>query len=388
MKSLVSKKTASMLTLFAALVISSGSALADINVGVILSLTGSGASLGLPENDAVKLWPTEIAGQKLNVVVMNDSTDASNAARSASKLISEDKVDIIVGSSLTPPSLAILEIAAQNSTPMITLAGGSAIVEPVTGSRTWAFKLSPPERYAVGRFLSHMQTTKKRTVGVIAIATAYGEGFIKELERSAGKYGVKVLNIERYNPTDQTVTGQITKIAAARPDAVYIISAGTAGALPQIELNRRGYRGVVYQTQGVANNDFLRVGGKDVEGTYVTVAPVLVAEQLPEEDPIRKPAMEFIKLFEGKYGPGSRSLFAASAWDAYLLLREAAGKALKTAQPGTPAFRQALRDELEQTKNLHAAEAIYSFNEKDHNGVDERSQVLVRIENGKWKLVK
>lgn len=372
----------------AALLAAPLSALADINVGVILSLTGPGASLGLPEQDAVKLWPAEIGGQKVVVTILNDATDASSAAKNASKLISEKKVDVIVGSSLTPPTLAILEIAAQNQVPVITLAGGSAVVEPLSGSRTWAFKLSPPEKYPVARVLEHMKSKKLASVGVIAIATSYGEGFIKELDKVAEQHGIKVLNVERYNQTDQSVTAQIAKIVMNKPDAVYVISAGTPGALPQIELNRRGYKGIVYQTQGVANNDFLRVGGKDVDGTYVTVAPVLVAEQLAESDPIRKPALEFVQAFEGKYGAGSRSLFAASAWDAFLLLRQAAGEALKTAAPGTPAFRGLLRDKLEQTRNFVAAEAVYNFSDKDHNGVDERSQVLVRLENGKWKLVK
>lgn len=361
---------------------------ADINVGVILSLTGPGASMGIPANEATRMWPDKMAGHKVNVTVLNDSTDATTAAKNASKLINEHKVDVIIGSSLTPPSLAILEVAAQNQTPLISLAGGGAIVDPVTGSRVWAFKLSPPERFSVKKILDHMQSNKQTTLGAIAIATSYGEGFLKELQKQSEGYGIKVLNIERYNQTDQSVTAQIAKILSNSPDAVFVISAGTPGALPQIEMTRRGYKGAVYQTQGIANNDFLRVGGKDVEGTFVTVAPVLVAEQLPEADPIRKPALEFLQQFEGKNGPNSRSLFAASSWDAYLLLQKAAENAVKSAQPGTPEFRAALRTSIEKVKDFVTAEAVYSFSDKDHNGVDERSQVLVRIENGRWKLVK
>jgi len=230
---------------------------ADINVGVILSLTGPGASLGLPEQNAVKLWPESIAGHKLNVTVLNDATDVTNASKAASKLIAENNVDIIIGSSLTPPSLAITEIAAQSSTPVISLGGGSAIVEPQEGHRKWAFKVSAPEQYSVSLILDHMKRQGVKSVGAIAITTAYGEGYVQKLNELAPSYDIKVSGVERYNQTDQSVTAQVTKLAVSKPDAIFIISAGTPGALPQLELKKRGYKGLIYQTQGVANNDFL-----------------------------------------------------------------------------------------------------------------------------------
>ena len=363
-------------------------ALADLHVGVILSTTGPGASLGIPAENTVKLWPAEIGGQKVRLTVLNDNTDPTTASKNAAKLVTEDKVDVIVGPSLTPPSLAALEVAAQGRTPMISLAGGGAIVEPQDGPRRWAFKMSPPESVAVQLVLDHMVRNKARTVAAIAIATSYGEGYIKALERLAPAKGIKVVGVERYNQTDQTVTSQVLKLTAAQPDAVYIFSAGTPGALPQIELNRRGYKGLVYQTQGVANADFLRVGGKEVEGAYMTVGPVLVAEQLPDTSPMKKPALDYVTRYEARQGPGSRSLFGASAWTAMMWLDAAVPQAMKKAQPGTPEFRAALRDALEGRKEVVTPEAVYTMGEKDHNGVDERAQVMVRIEGGTWKLAK
>lgn len=361
---------------------------ADINVGVILSLTGPGASLGLPEQNAVKLWPDSIAGHKLNVAVLNDGTDVTQASRAASKLIAENKVDVIVGSSLTPPSLAITEVAARHNTPVISLGGGSAIVEPLEGHRTWAFKVSAPEQYSVALILDHMKKHDVKSVAAIAITTAYGEGYIQKLTELASSRGIEVTDIERYNQTDQSVTAQITRIAVKKPDAVFIISAGTPGALPQLELKKRGYKGLIYQTQGVANNDFLRVGGKDVEGAYIALSPLMVASQLDEGNPIRKPAMDFIQRYEKAFGPGTAGIFAASAWDAMLILEHAARNAVGRAQPGTEAFREALRDSLENSRDVTTSTAIYNFGPADHNGVDERSQVMARIQDGKWIYVK
>lgn len=359
---------------------------AEIHIGVTLSLTGPGASLGIPAENALKLWTGEMAGQKVRFTVLNDAADSTTATKNTQKLISEEKVDLIIGSSLTPPSLAVVETAGQAGVPVISMAGGGAIVLPQDGPRKWAFKLSPTEQISVNMVVDHLLKNKGKTIATIGVSNSYGEGFLKVTEQVAAAKGVKIVATEKYAPTDQSVTAQIVKILAANPDAVYILSAGTPGALPQIELAKRGYKGAVYQTQGVANNDFLRVGGKDLEGGYMTVAPVLVAEQLPDSSAVKKPAMDFVQRFEAKYGPGSRSLFAATMWDGLLIAQQAAAVAAKKARPGTPEFRTALRDAIEGTREFVGSQGVFNMSPSDHNGVDQRCQVMVRIENGTWKL--
>ena len=359
---------------------------AEIHIGVTLSLTGPGASLGIPAENALKLWSGEMAGQKVRFTVLNDNTDSTTAAKNAQKLIAEEKVDLILGSSVTPTSLAVVETAGQQGVPVISLAGGGAIVLPQDGPRRWAFKLAPTEQISATMVLEHVLRNKGRTLATISVANSYGEGFLKVAEQLAAAKGVKLVATEKYSPTDQSVTAQVVKVLAASPDAIYILSAGTPGALPQIELARRGYKGPVYQTQGVANNDFLRVGGKELEGGYMTVAPVLVAEQLPEASPVKKPATDFVRRFEDKYGAGSRSLFAATMWDALLIVQQAAGRAASKAAPGTPEFRSALRDAIEATREFVGSQGVFNMGPADHNGVDLRSQVMVRIEGGGWRL--
>jgi branched-chain amino acid transport system substrate-binding protein len=369
-----------------ALAAAAPSAWAEIHIGVTISTTGPGASLGIPAEQALKMWPAEMAGDKVRFTILNDNTDTTTAARNAQRLISEEKVDVIIGSSVTPTSLAVVEAAGAAQVPVMSLAGGGAIVLPPDGPRRWAFKLSPTEPISIGLVLDHMLKMKGKTMATIGFATSYGEGFLKAVEAAAPARGIRIVATERYNPSDASITAQILKIVAANPDAVYILASGTPGALPQIELARRGYKGLVYQTQGVANNDFLRVGGKDVEGGYMTVAPVLVAEQLPESNPVKKAAVDFVQGFEARHGPNSRSLFAATAWDALLIIQEGAREAMKKARPGTPEFRTALRDAIESLRNFVGSEGVYNMSPTDHNGVDARSQVMVRIENGSWKL--
>ena len=376
-------------TLAAALALTFGlgsAAQAEIHIGVIVSTTGPGASLGIPAEQALKMWPGEIAGEKLKLTILNDASDSTTATKNAQRLITEDKVDIIVGSSVTPPSLAVVETAGPAQVPVISLAGGGAIVLPQDGPRKWAFKLSPTEPISTGLVLDHLVKAKGKTIATIGLANSYGEGFLKAVEALAPAKGIKVVASEKYNSTDQSVAAQVLKLVAANPDAIYVLASGTPGALPQLELANRGYKGIVYQTQGVANADYLRVGGKSLEGTLMTVAPVLVAEQLPDANASKKAAVDFVTRFEKANGANSRSLFAATAWDAMLIIQQASREAMKKARPGTPEFRVALRDAIEGLKDFVGSEGVYTMSPADHNGVDARSQVMVKIENGGWKL--
>lgn len=364
-----------------------GAAHADITVGVILSLTGPAASLGKPAENTIRIWPDQIGGQKVRLVVLNDNSDATESAKQASKLITEEKVDVIVGPSITPPSIAAMEVAGRNATPIIALGGGNAIIEPQEGPRKWAFKMAAPESLSVDKAIEHMKAKNISNVAIIAVTTSYGEGFLKAFNAQAQTAGIKVVATERIGAQDVSATSQVLKVLASNPDAVYIFSFGTPGATPHIELVKRGYKGAIYQTHGVANADFLRIGGKEVEGAYMAVAPVLVAEQLTAGNPMKKQGVAYVTQYEGKYGPNTRSQFGSTAWTALNWLQATVPVAMKKAQPGTTEFRQALREALEGMHEVVSPEGVFNMSPANHNGLDARSQVMVRIEGGKWKLV-
>jgi len=363
------------------------SARADINVGVVLSLTGPGASLGMPAKNTVELWPKEIAGQKLVVTVLDDGSDPTAAGIAARKLVTEYKADVLVGSSITPTSLAVVNVAGETETAVLTLAGSNALVLPAEGPRRWSFKLPPSEEVPLKMIFDEMKKTGKKTLAIVAIANAYGQTFLDVAQKMAPAAGIQIVDVERYQATDTSFVAQTLKLIAAKPDAVFIAAAGTPAAMPQIELKNRGYTGTQFQTQAVANNDYLRVGGAAVNGTLMPVSPLLVAEQLPARNQIKAVATNYVNKYEGAHGPGSRSLFGGMAWDAYLLLEHAVPGALKGGAPGTAAFRKSLRDTLEKTNDLVLTEGVYSMSATDHNGADARSQVMVLVDNGKWKYV-
>jgi len=372
---------------FAAMVLVSASTLAfaDINVGVTLSATGPAASLGIPEKNTIALMPQTIGGQKVNYIVLDDASDTTNAVANARRLVAENKVDVLLGSTTTPNSLAMLDVAAETQTPMISMAASARIVDPVDAKRRWVFKTPQNDIMMSLAIATHMAAQGVKTVGFIGFSDAYGEGWYQEFTKVAGSKGLTIVANERYVRTDTTVTGQVLKILAAKPDAVLIAASGTPAVLPERTLKERGYTGRYYQTHGVANNDFLRVGGKDVDGTFLPAGPVLVAAQLPTIHPVRKSALEYITRYEAANGKGSVSTFGAHAWDAGLLMQAAAGQALKKAQPGTPEFRTALRDALESLRDVAGAHGIFNMSPTDHLGLDQRARVMVKIENGSWK---
>ena len=370
----------------AAFALAAGSALADINVGVTLSATGPAASLGIPEKNTIALLPQTIAGQKVHYIVLDDGSDTTKAVSNTRKLITEDKVDIVLGSTVTPNSLAMIDVVSEAQVPMISMAASAKIVDPVDAKRRWVFKTPQNDIQMSLAIASHMRDHGVKTVGYIGFADAYGEGWYNEFSKAAALKGITVVANERFARNDSSVTAQVLKLQAARPDAILIGGSGTPAALPQITLKERGYAGLIYQTHGVANADFLRVGGKNVEGTYLPAGPVLVARQLPVGNAVRTSAIEYVTKYEAAYGKDSVSTFGGHAWDAGQLMAAAVPVALKKAQPGTPEFRAALRDALESVKNVAGAHGIYNMSPTDHLGLDQRARVMVKIENGAWKV--
>jgi branched-chain amino acid transport system substrate-binding protein len=366
---------------------SASSAYADITVGVTLSATGPAASLGIPEKNTFSLMPTTIAGQKVNYIVLDDASDTTTAVKNTKKLIAENKVDVIIGSTITPNSLAMVDIAAEAETPMIAMAASARIVEPMDAKRAWVFKTPQNDGQMATAIVEHMTNNNVKTVAYIGFADAYGDGWWNEFSKIAEARKITIVANERFNRADTSVTGQVLKILSAKPDAVLVGGAGTPAALPQKSLKEKGYKGIMYQTHGVANADFLRVCGKDCEGTVLPAGPVLVAAQLPDSNPIKKAALEYVTKYEAAYGKGSVSTFGAHAWDTGVLLGNAVPEALKKAQPGSKEFRKALRDALEGTKNLTGAHGVFNLSPQDHLGFDQRARVMVKIENGSWKLV-
>ena len=372
--------------LFGALVLATATAAAQVRIGVTVSATGPAASLGIPERNTIPMCPKTAGGKSIEYIVLDDASDTTTAVQNTRKLMGESKVDALIGSTTTPNSLGMIDVFADGETPAISLASSVRIIEPVDAKKAWSFKTPQTDVMMAGAILEHASSNGVKSLGYVGFSDALGEAFFVEIDKAAKGRNIPLVANERFAPKDTSVVGQALKLISARPDAIVIGASGTPAALPATTLVERGYKGRVYLNHGVANNDFLRVGGKDVEGMFVPASPVIVAGQLPDSHPAKKRALEYTALYESSYGAGSVSAFGSYTWDACLELANAIPAALKSAQPGTVEFRRALRDALEATRNLEVSNGVVNMSKTDHLGLDARARVMTRIENGKWTL--
>ncbi|MEO6974001.1 MAG: ABC transporter substrate-binding protein [Rhodoferax sp.] len=365
----------------AALLLASG-AYADVTIGVSLSLTGPASGLGIPVKNEIALWPKTIDGQKLNVIVLDDASDPTQGVKNARRFVTQDNADVIVGSVATPVAIPMAAVAAEADT--VQLALSPAALPP--GKDHWTFRL--PQSTAVMSYamVAHMKKMGVKTVGFLGYTDAYGEDWLKSFTAEAAKNGIKVVATERFARSDTSVTGQALKLTSANPDAILVVASGSGAAMPEMAVVERGYKGKIYQTHAAVTRDLMRIGGKDVEGTYVVSGPAALAEQLPVSNASRDLSIDFVQKYEKVYGPQSRNQFAAHAYDTLLLLQKVIPVALKKAQPGTKEFRAAIRDALETMGRTPVSQGVLDYTAQDHWGFTNETGVMVKVVNGEFKV--
>jgi branched-chain amino acid transport system substrate-binding protein len=360
-----------------------GAAQADITIGVTVPLTGPTNGLGIPTQNYIKLWPQSIAGEKLNIIVLDDGGDPTKGVQNAKRFVTEDKADIVVGSAATPVAIAMAEPLAESGTLQLML---SPAVLPA-GKDAWAFRLPQGNAVMAYAMIEHMKKLGVKTVGFLGYTDAYGESWLRDFQaQSTVLGGPKIVATERFARADTSVTGQALKLVSANPDAILIVASGSGAAMPEKGVVERGYKGKIYQTHAAATRDLMRIGGKDVEGTYVVSGPAVIPEQLPDSHPSKKVAADFVAKYEKVYGVGSRNQFAGHAYDTALVLEKIIPMALKKAKPGTPEFRLALRDAAETMGRTVVSHGVLTYTKDNHWGFTTETGVILKVVNGDWKL--
>ena len=359
-------------------------AFADVTIGISLPLTGPTSALGIPMKQSIEMWPKSIGGQNLKVIILDDATDPTQATKNARRLVSEDKVDILMGSAATPAANAVAAVASETGTMHLTFSP----IDVSTAKSPWSYNMPQSTLVMSHAIVEHMKKNGVKSVGFLGYADAYGELFLRDMKVKMNGTALKFVSEERFARTDTSVTGQALKVTAGNPDAILIVASGSGAAMPHKALIERGYKGKIYQTHGAASNALIRVGGKDVEGAFVVAGPGLVAEQLPEKHPNRKVALTHVEAWEKVNGPNSRNSFAAHAYDASVVLNKIIPVALKTAKPGTPDFRGALKGALEAAGPIALFHGTVKYTATDHAGYTDDTGVIMKIVDGNWKLEK
>ncbi len=363
-------------------VLAQGAAWADVNIGVSLSLTGPGSGLGIPMQNQFKLFPASIGGEKVNLIILDDASDPGKGTSNARRFVTEDKVDMIIGSCLTTVAAAMTPVAAEAKT--VQLAGSPVGVPP--GQDGWLFRLPQSNEVMSYAMVEHMKKQNIKTVGFLGYTDAYGEQWLKAFTPEAAKAGITVVATERFARTDTSVTAQALKVTAANPDAVLIVASGSGAAMPHKAIVERGYKGKIYQTHAAATKDLMRVGGKDVEGSFVVSGPAVVGNLLPDSHPSKKASLDYMAKYDKAYGAGTHNQFGGHAYDAQIVLEKIIPVALKKAKPGTPEFRAALKDAMEGMGRTIFAHGVMNWTAADHWGYTNETGVMLKVVNGDWAL--
>lgn len=364
-----------------------GSAVAQVKVGVVTSASGPVALVGIPQKNSIPLLPKTAGGEAIEYVALDDASDPTAAVAAFKKLVSEEKVDAIIGPSGSPAAVGVIGFVAESGVPMLAPVGTAAVILPMTEQKKWVFKTTQNDGLVAEALIDQMVKTGIKTVGFIGTADPYGDNWAKVFGAAAAAKGIKVVAQERFQRQDTSVTAQGLKILAAAPDAVLVAAPGSSSVLPQTTLFDQGYRGKYYQTHGAALPDFLRLGGKKVEGTILAASGMLVLDQIGDDNPSKKVAVDYVTAYE-KLNGAKPATFGANVYDAGLLLERAIPVALKSARPGTPEFREALRDALEGVKELPGTQGVYTMTPEDHSGFDRRGLEMITVSNGQWTLLK
>ena len=361
-------------------------AAAQVRIGLMVSATGPTTAIGLPQKNTGDLLPKKIGDVTVEYFQYDDGGDTTRAVQNVKKLIQEHNVDALIGPSTTPNALAILDFIAESKVPLMATVGTSSVVEPLDAKKRWVFKTTQNDDLIAAALVKHMVKTGVKSVGFIGFKDPYGENWHKVFSALAEKAGVQLIATEYYLRTDPSVTGQALKLISAKPDAILVAGVGGPGVLPQMTLRDQGYKGTIYQTHGVASDDFIRLGKEKVEGTVLAAGPMLVIDEIANSNPIRQVAENYIAAYEKQFGQ-KPATFGANTWDSGLILQRAIPVALKAGKPGTEAFRSALRDAIEQEREVVGCQGVFNMSATNHNGMDERARVLIVVKDGKFRLL-
>jgi branched-chain amino acid transport system substrate-binding protein len=360
---------------------------AELVVGFITSQTGPVSSIGIPYARgiaAAQAYMPEINGEKVRVISLDDTSDPSVASKNARKLIEEDKVDVIIGTAGAPATVAIMAVATELKVPLIAPTPMPAAT--VVDGKAWAISIPQPPRDMLSIVVDEMNKQKIKTVGFIGFSDSWGDLVYNNAKARADTVGISLVTNERYARADTSVSAQVLKMMAAKPDAFLAGGSGTGGALPFTGLADRGFKGPMFGTPALINPDFVRLAGASAEGLIASTGPIMVVEQLPDSAPTKKIGLAFKEAHQKANGVEAKDGFAPYSFDCWLILADAAKRAAATAKPQTPEFRAALRDAMYATKELVGTHGVYNFAPGTHTGTDLRAVVLVRLEKGQWKL--
>lgn len=352
-----------------------------IKIGAVMDISGTGSSLGVPGRDSIQMWQEQvnarggINGRPVKVIILDNESDETKAVLAFKKLVDEGVV-AVAGASQSGTTIAMINSANTLKVPLVSAAASKKIIDP-TAERKWVFKTAQNDSVVAEKLAAYLKTKKLTRIGFLSMNNAYGDSGLVEFGNVAKANGLEMVAMEKFGATDVDFTPQITKIKAAKPDAMVVWAIPPSAALMTKQARELGLTVPIVHSHGIANYAFIKLAGPAADGVVFAAGKLLIAEKLPDSDPQKTVLLNYIKGYETKDRP--RSAFGGHGYDAVSLIGAAVEKA------GTD--RSKVRDELEKT-NLPGVSGMFKMTPADHSGIDQSSLVMIEIKDGKWVLMK
>ncbi len=353
-------------------------------IGAVIDISGSSSSLGVPEKNTLQMLADKvndaggINGHPLEMIILDNKSDETEAILAVKKLIGQEKVLAVLGCSSSGPSMSMIDTVQKEKVPMISLAASSTIVEPVQ-QRQWVFKTAQSDIITINKLMGYLRENGLNNVAFLYMNNAFGDGGRAAFTAAAQEHGVKIVVEEKFEATDKDMTPQLTRVKTSGAQAVVVWAIPPSASIITRNFNDLNVGIPLLHSHGVGNQNFIDLAQGAADGVILPIGKLIVAEQIPDSDPQKGVLNSYIEEYGKKYNQTPNS-FGGYAWDGFYLLVDALEKA--------GADRAAIRDTLEKTQDFSGVSGVFNLSADDHNGLNEDSMVMVRIENGKWKLLK
>lgn len=374
------KKIVTVAALGATMMLSAGT----IKIGAIVSATGPASFLGDPELKTLQLYVKKINenggvnGDTIELVHYDSAADPKKAVTFTKRLIQQDQVVAIIGPSSSGATLAAMPFAQKAEIPMLSMAGSIKIVDPV---QSYIFKIVATDRMACERIMQDLKDRGLKNLAMISGNGGFGKSMQAQCLDVSKNYGINIVADETYGAKDADMTAQLIKIKnTPNVDAVLNPGFGQGPAIVTKNYRQVGLTQPLYQSHGVASKKFIEIAGEAAEGVRLVAPPVVVADKLSDENPIKQVCVDYKNAFEKEYNTQVAS-FGGHAYSAL----HAVVEAIKISGATDP---KSIRDGLEKLQNFVTVDGIVNMSATDHLGLDTNSgMVLIDIKNGDWSVV-
>jgi branched-chain amino acid transport system substrate-binding protein len=356
----------------------------EFKVGFVLSQIGPLAELAKTYLDGAEVGVAMvnetggIGGLKVRLIACDTQGQEPQAVICAKKLINDDKVNMMIGATGTPPTMAIIPTVESAGVPLFGMGAGRVIWEPV---KKWVFKSFPSNDDQIPAELDYAKKKGWNRIALLTDNTSFGKDTAEMTRDVVKKYGMELVADESYSPSDTDVSAQVTRVRAAKPDVVLNL-AGTIplGILVAKKATQLGMKTPLVQGMNFVVDNYPGMVPQAIGQSYFAGSKMMV--DLPSSDPLYGNITAFRKKYAEMRGASAKpNGNTITVPDILLMVQKVTqGMGDKVLDP------EALRTAIENAHDIPELQGIWNLSPTNHGNSFAAGTVMLTNVNGTWKL--